>query len=55
VTTGLALPLAAIVLVLGCAVGVGQGVAGHEGVAVAGCLAALVGLWLLAAREEDLG
>lgn len=54
-TAALALPLAAVVLVLGCAVGVGQGVAGHEGVAVAGCCAALAGLWLLDAPENDLG
>lgn len=47
------LPLA--VLVLGCVVGVAQGVADHAGLAAAACGAAFAALWLLLGPEEDAG
>lgn len=43
-------PLA--VLVLGCVVGLGQGVADHAGIAAVACVAALAGLWLLLETGE---
>lgn len=44
--------LLAAVWTLGCADGIAHGVAGHDGLAVVSCLAALAGLLLLLCPEE---